>query len=57
MTDKLKDLQWACEEKMASKCYRDQYIAEKEGTEHKCVCELPDDWTEEECLEFLGRKK
>ena len=57
MTDKLKDLQWACEEKMASKCYRDEYLAEKEGTEHKCVCELPDDWTEEECLEFLGRKK
>lgn len=45
----LSELRWDCESRMSSICY----LSEKEDPDHKCKCELPDNWTEEECLKYL----
>lgn len=55
--NKLQELRWDCEVEMAIACDKAESEARKNGGAFTCTCELPDNWDEAKCLEYLGRSK
>lgn len=54
----LRQLRWDVEIKLASECYQAQRESEKQGKPFVCKCPNPDEWSREECEEYLeGREK
>ena len=48
----IEDMKYDIEITMANECYYKEKQAKKDGLEHKCTCEDPYKWSDEEVKEY-----